>query len=133
MIGFLGANPEVKHLPNGTPVLRFTVATKKSWKDPQTEEWKDRTQWHHVVAYGEPFVRIAARLTTGAHIFVQGEMLTRTYDKTVEIPNGPKTIRHTIKALAVELKADTIRWLDHTSSNPEASDAAEPLPEEVPQ
>jgi hypothetical protein len=36
IIGFLGAHPEVKHLPNGTPVLRLTVATKKSWKDPQT-------------------------------------------------------------------------------------------------
>jgi single-strand DNA-binding protein len=133
IIGFLGATPESTHLPNGTPVIRFTVATKKSWKDPQTEEWKDRTQWHHVVAYGEHFVRVAARLTTGAHVLVQGEMLTRTYDKVVEIPNGPKPISYTIKALVVELKADTIRLLNYTSSSPEASDAAEPLPEEVPQ
>jgi single stranded DNA-binding protein len=133
IIGFLGAAPDIKHMPNGTPVLRLTVATKKSWKDPHTEEWKDRTQWHHVVAYGEPFVRVAARLTTGAHVFVQGEMLTRTYDKTIEIPNGKKPISYIIKALAVELKAETIRLLDHTSADPEASDAAEPLPEEVPQ
>ena len=133
IIGFLGAIPEVKHLPNGTPILRLTVTTKKSWKDPHTEEWKDRTQWHHVIAYGDHFARIASRFTTGAHVFVQGEMLTRTYGKTIEIPNGKNPIPHTIKALAVELKADTIRLLDHTSSDPEASDAVEPLPEEVPQ
>jgi single-strand DNA-binding protein len=114
-------------------VLRFTVATKKSWKDPQTEEWKDRTQWHQVVAYGDHFVKVATRLTKGAHVFVQGEMITRTYEKAVEVPNGKKPIQHTIKALAVELKADTIRLLDHSGSDPEANDAAEHLPEEVPQ
>src|SRR3954470_13156812 len=111
IIGFLGTNPEVKHLPSGTPVLRLTVTTKKSWKDPQTEEWKDRTQWHHVVAFGDHFVKVTTRLTTGSHVFVQGEMTTRTYDRVIEIPNGPKPIPHTIKALAVELKADTIRLL----------------------
>jgi single stranded DNA-binding protein len=133
IIGFLGAAPEIKHLPNGTPVVRLTVATKKSWKDPQSGDWKDRTQWHHVVAYGEHFERVAARLTTGSHVFVQGEMTTRIYDKIIEIPNGQKPRQHTIRALAVELKADTVRLLDHAATDPEANDAAEPLPEEVPQ
>jgi single-strand DNA-binding protein len=114
-------------------VIRLTVATEKSWKDPQSEEWKDRTQWHHVVAYGEHFARVAARLTTGAHVFVQGEVTTRMYDKAIEIPNGQKPIQYTFKALVVELKANTIRLLDHTGSDPVVSDAAEPLLEEVPQ
>ena len=58
--------------------------------------------------------------------------MTHTYDKMVETPNGQKPIPYTIKALAVELKADTIRLPDSAGSDPAASDAAEPLTEEVP-
>ena len=60
-------------------------------------------------------------------------MITRLYDKVVEIPNSNTPIPYTIKILVAELKADTIRLLDHTGSHQEANDAAEPLPEEVPQ
>ena len=79
-----------------------------------------------MVAYGDHFVRVALRLTTGAHVFVQGEMITRTYDRTIEVPNNKQMIQHTIKALLVELKAETIRLLDHGGTDPAVSDAAEP-------
>ena len=48
IIGFIGKNTETKYLPNGTPVTKFSVATKKSWKD-ENDEWKEKTQWHNVV------------------------------------------------------------------------------------
>ncbi|MBV8828207.1 MAG: single-stranded DNA-binding protein [Acidobacteriaceae bacterium] len=51
IIGCIGKNAEIKQLPNGTSVTKFSVATTHSWKDDKGE-WKDKTQWHTVVAYG---------------------------------------------------------------------------------
>jgi single-strand DNA-binding protein len=51
---FIGKNAETKYLANGTPVTKFSVATKKSWKD-EKDEWQERTQWHNVVAFGKGF------------------------------------------------------------------------------
>lgn len=81
IIGFVGKNAEAKQLPNGIPVTKFSVATKKSWKDH--EEWKEKTQWHNVVAFGAAFAQLADRLSKGAHVFVQGELSTREYDRTI--------------------------------------------------
>jgi single stranded DNA-binding protein len=128
IIGFTGKQAEVKYLPNGTPVVKFSVATKKSWKD-ENNEWRDKTQWHSIVAFGKGFEQLTPRLVKGAHVFAQGELATREYDRTIQIPNGKKTIEHVIQQLVVELKADTIRLLDRSNSNAEPSDAAEPPPE----
>jgi single-strand DNA-binding protein len=51
IIGFIGRNAEIKPLPNGIPVTKFSVATTRSWKD-EKGEWKENTQWHNVVAFG---------------------------------------------------------------------------------
>ena len=121
VIGFIGKNSETKFLPNGTPVIKFSVATKKSWKD-DNGQWQEKTQWHQVIGFGNGFSQMSARLVKGTHVFVRGELNTREYDRTIKIPNGKKTIEHVVSQLVVELKADTIRILDRSSS----SDAAEP-------
>ena len=130
IIGYIGKNAETKQLPNGTPVTKFSVATTRSWKDDKGE-WKDKTQWHTVVAYGQSFTHVAPRLNKGAHVFVQGELTTREYDRTVQVPNGKKTIEHVIQQLAVELKADTIRLLER-ASNSGANEAAAATADDVP-
>ncbi len=130
IVGYTGKNAEAKYLANGTPVIKFSVATKKSWKDDQGE-WKDRTQWHNVVAYGKGFEPIAERLVKGALVFVQGELTTREYDRTIKVTVSKKSIDHVIQQLVVELKADAIRVLDRSVNS--QSDAAEPIhDEEVP-
>jgi single-strand DNA-binding protein len=121
IIGFVGKNAEAKQRPNGTPVTKFSVATKESWKDDH-EEWKEKTQWHNVVAFGAAFAQMADRLSKGAHVFVQGELNTREYDRTITVPSGKKTIEHSIRQLVVELRADTIRLLD-----PSGDRRAEPI------
>jgi single-stranded DNA-binding protein len=68
----------------------------------------------HIVAYGQGFAQITPRLAKGAHVFVQGELTTREYDRTIQVPSGKKTIEHIIQQLVVELKADTVRLLDRT-------------------
>jgi primosomal replication protein N len=85
IIGFCGANAETKYVPNGTPVTKFSVATKKSWKD-ENDQWKEKTQWHNVVAFGKGFAQLADRLVKGAHVFVRGELTAREYDRTIRVP-----------------------------------------------
>ena len=131
IIGFIGRNAETKSLANGTPVTKFSVATTRSWKD-EKGEWKDKTQWHTVVAFGQGFAQMASRLVKGAHIFVQGELATREYDRTIAIPNGKRSIEHVIQQLAVELKADTIRILDRAASTQSGELAQQPADEDVP-
>jgi len=115
IIGFIGRNAEAKSLPNGTSVTKLSVATTRAWKD-EKGEWKDRTQWHTAVAFGQGFAQMASRLVKGAHIFVQGELTTREYERTIAVPNGKKSIEHVIQQIAVELKADTIRILDRVTN-----------------
>jgi single-strand DNA-binding protein len=122
ILGYTGKAPELKNLPNGTPVPCFSVATKKSWKD-DGRNWKEKTQWHEVRAFGNAFSKTAERLVKGSLVYVQGELVTREYDRMIKVPNGKKTIEHTIKQLVVELKADTIRILDRPKSNGDTTDA----------
>jgi single-strand DNA-binding protein len=132
IIGFIGKNAETKQLPNGTAVTKFSVATKRSWKN-ENDTWQEKTQWHNVVAFGKSFAQLTDRLVKGAHVFVQGELTTREYDRTIKVPTAKgKSIEHTIQQLVVELKADTIRTLDRSTASGQQSDAAEPAVDEVP-
>jgi single-strand DNA-binding protein len=131
IIGFIGRNAETKQLPNGTSVTKFSVATTRSWKDDKGE-WKDKTQWHNVVLFGQGFAQLTPRLLKGTHVFVQGELSTREYDRTVTVPNGKKSIEHVIRQLAVELKADTVRILDRTGNTDPGAAAQPPAEEDVP-
>jgi single-strand DNA-binding protein len=115
IIGFIGRDAENKHLPNGAPVVKFTVSTKKPWKD-DADGWKEKTQWHSVVAFGEGFAKTAGRLVKGTHVFVQGELATREYDRTITIRKGKETIEHAIPQLVVQLRADSIRVLDRRNA-----------------
>jgi single stranded DNA-binding protein len=92
IIGFIGRDAETKYLPNGAPVVKFTVATKKSWKD-ETDGWKERTQWHSVIAFGEGFAKTAGRLVKGAHVFVQGELATPRIRPHYHHPEGQRNHR----------------------------------------
>jgi single-strand DNA-binding protein len=130
IIGFIGKDAETVFVKNGTPVTKFSVATKNSWKD-DNGEWKEKTQWHNVVAWGPGFQNLAERLKKGTHVFAQGELTTREYDQTIP-GSGKKATATVVKKLAVELKADTIRILDRNAKDAQ-SDAAEPAGEEAPQ
>jgi single-strand DNA-binding protein len=129
ILGYLGQNASVKHA-NGTTVTKFSVATKKSWRD-DNNEWQEKSQWHQVVCFGPSFEAMSSRLVKGALVFVQGQLSTHEYDRTMKVPaGGKKVIEHVIKQLVVELKADTIRVLDRSANTDQ--DAAEPEPTEAP-
>ena len=74
---------------------------------------------------------MASRLVKGIHIFVQGELTTRQYDRTIAVPNGKTSIEHVIQQVAVELKADTVRVLDRAGSS-QSGELARPADDDVP-
>jgi single-strand DNA-binding protein len=78
LVGHLGRDAETKFTPSGVSVSSFSVATNRRWKDSQTGEWKEETDWVKVVLWrGE---NVAQYLTRGKQVYVEGRIQTRTYD-----------------------------------------------------
>ena len=80
LVGNLGKDPEVRTFPNGGKVCNFPVATSESWRDRNSGEKQERTQWHNIAIFSEPLVNIAERfLKKGSKIFVEGQLETRKW------------------------------------------------------
>ena len=80
LIGRLGADPEIKQMVNGKSVARLSIATSQSWKDKNTGEKKEKTEWHRVVVFNEGLVNVVQQyLKKGAQIYVEGQLTTRKW------------------------------------------------------
>ena len=80
LIGNLGADPEVKSFQNGGRIANLRIATSESWKDKQTGEKKERTEWHSVVLQSDGLVGVAERfLRKGSKIYIEGQLRTRKW------------------------------------------------------
>ena len=80
LIGRLGADPEIKQMVNGKSVARFSLATSQSWKDKNTGEKKEKTEWHRVVVFNEGLVNVVKQyLKKGAQVYVEGQLSTRKW------------------------------------------------------
>jgi single-strand DNA-binding protein len=80
LIGRLGNDPEVKQMQNGKSVARLSVATSESWKDKNTGEKKEKTEWHRVVIFNEGLVSVVQKyLKKGAQVYIEGQLNTNKY------------------------------------------------------
>ena len=79
LIGNLGKDPEVRFMPNGGAVANITLATSEKWKDKQTGEQKEKTEWHRVVMFGKLAEIAGEYLKKGAKIYVEGALQTRKW------------------------------------------------------
>ena len=80
LIGRLGADPEIKQMVNGKSVARLSIATSQSWKDKNTGEKKEKTEWHRVVVFNEGLVNVVQQyLKKGAQIYIEGQLTTRKW------------------------------------------------------
>jgi single-strand DNA-binding protein len=78
LIGHLGRDAETKFTPGGTAVTKFSVATSRRWKDKQSGEWKEETDWTNIVLWQAE--NLANYLTKGKQVYVEGRIRTRNYD-----------------------------------------------------
>lgn len=80
LVGNLGRDPEVKRMPSGDPIVTLNLATSESWRDKQSGERKEKTEWHRVVIFNENLAKVAEQyLKKGSKIYVEGQLQTREY------------------------------------------------------
>lgn len=79
LVGNLGKDPEIRYMPSGSAVANVTIATSEQWKDKQTGEKKENTEWHRVVFFGRLAEIVGEYLKKGAQIYVEGRLQTRKW------------------------------------------------------
>ena len=80
LIGRLGADPEIKQMVNGKSVARFSLATSNTWKDKNTGEKKEKTEWHRVVIFNEGLVNVVQQyVKKGTQVYIEGQLTTRKW------------------------------------------------------
>jgi len=106
IIGHLGRDPETRYMQTGDAVTNFTIATTEKWKDKQTGEQKEATEWHRVTTYGKLAEVCSQWLRKGSLVFVQGKLTTRKW-----------TDQQGIERYTTEIKADTMKMLGGRDQN----------------
>ena len=80
LIGRLGADPEIKQMVSGKSIARFSLATSNTWKDKNTGERKEKTEWHRVVIFNEGLVNVVQQyVKKGAQVYIEGQLTTRKW------------------------------------------------------
>lgn len=79
LIGNLGQEPEVRYMPNGGAVCNLTVATSESWKDKNTGEQNEKTEWHRIVAFRKLAEIMGEYLHKGSKVYIEGKLQTRKW------------------------------------------------------
>jgi len=79
VLGNLGGDPEVRYMPNGGAVARFTVATSETWRDKATGEQREKTEWHRIAVYNKLAEVAGEYLRKGSQVYIKGKMQTRKW------------------------------------------------------
>jgi len=83
LVGNLGRDPEVKFAQSGSKIVNLSIATSESWKDRESGERREKTEWHRVVIFNEPLANIAEQfLKKGAKVYLEGQLQTRKWTGT---------------------------------------------------
>ena len=82
LVGHIGKDAETKYTPGGVARTTFSIATSRRWKDKQSNEFKEETDWHNVVAWRSE--NVANYLLKGKQVYIEGHLQTRSYDKNGE-------------------------------------------------
>jgi single-strand DNA-binding protein len=110
LIGNLGADPEIRHMPNGAAVATINIATSETWKDKQTGEQHDRTEWHRVVLFQRLAEIVGEYSKKGSKVYIEGRLQTRKWQDK----NGQD--RYTTEIIANELQMLDARSTAATST-----------------
>lgn len=81
LVGNLGQDPDVRRLNSGDPVVNLRIATSESWRDKQTGERREKTEWHSVVIFNDNLAKVAEQyLKKGAKVYIEGQLQTRQWE-----------------------------------------------------
>lgn len=111
LIGNLGADPEIRYMPNGSSVANINLATNESWKDKQTGELQERTEWHKVSLFDKLVPIVSEYLKKGSKVYIEGSIRNRKWQDQ----NGHDRY-------AIEIIATTMQMLDSKELKPKNND-----------
>ena len=106
LVGFTGRDAKTSATTGGKNITRLSVATTKRYKDAH-DQWQEKTQWHSCVAYAAT-ADVCAKIQTGAHVFIEGGLTYREYERTIEMDNGPVKVQWPVTEIVIE----TVKILD---------------------
>ena len=121
LIGNCGQDPETRYMPSGGAVTNLTVATSESWKDKQTGQQQERTEWHRVVFFNRLAEIAGEYLKKGSKVYIEGSLRTRQWEK-----DG-------VKRYTTEIVANEMQMLDSRSSGGGQDSYAPPMGSSAPQ
>lgn len=120
LIGNLGGDPEVRYTPSGSAVANATLATSETWRDKQSGELNDRTEWHRIVFFNRLAEIVGEYLRKGSKVYVEGSLRTRKWQDR----NGID--RYTTEIIANEMHILDSRNGQHGANHPEKADISKP-------
>jgi single-strand DNA-binding protein len=125
IVGFVGADPEQRTVrSNGSKFTVLSVATQRSWKNAE-DEWVSKTEWHRVCVFQPRLAKhVAASIKQGAHVLVEGELVSSSFDHPSR--EGKKTVM--VKQTSWSIRADVVRKLNRTDKEPENQSSGSPQP-----
>ena len=109
LIGNLGRDPEVSYTPSGTAVAKFSIATSERWKDKNTGEMQERTEWHRITAFGKLGEICGEYLSKGRQVYIEGRIQTSSWEKDGITRYTTEIIASDMKMLGTKGDTDTYR------------------------
>ena len=125
IMGYLGADPDTRSLPDGTKAATLSIATTKRWKDKTTGETKEHTEWHRVVVYGRLAEVTAKYLSKGSPVYIEGELRTRSWQQEGVTRWTTEVVCRRLQLIGSRISSDTPTPVDRGDSAlpPDAVDA----------
>ena len=114
IVGNVGSDPDIRTMPNGNQVVNLSIATSDEWKDKNTGEKKEKTEWHRCVFFNKIADIAAQYVNKGSKLYIEGRLQTRSYEQ-----NG-------VKKYSTEIVVNDMQMLDskNTNSNNEVKEAS---------
>lgn len=109
LMGYVGANPEIRVMPNGMSVANLSLATSKSWTDKVSGEKREKTEWHKVVIFGRTAEFVGQYVKKGSNVFVQGELI---YEKWQD--------KQGVEHNTAKIQANVLQLLGNNNNEPTA-------------
>ena len=144
LVGNLGRDPEVRAMQNGDKIVQLSVATSDRWKDKNSGEQRERTEWHRVVIFNEALARIAEQyLQKGSTVYLEGQLQTRkwtdqqsgqekyTTEVVLQKYRGELTLLGSRSSNQINNDAQNVE-IDQLNQTPTADDIASDLDDEIP-
>ncbi len=129
LVGNLGADPETRYMPSGSAVTNIRIATSESWKDKESGEQKERTEWHRITFYNRLAEIAGEYLKKGSQVYIEGRLRTRTYEKEGQTHYSTEIIADNMQMLGSRAGAggaDRAASTSRGESEPVATPVAKP-------